>query len=178
MAKSKLTVTQLKKHLKQSSKEELIKEIADLYKRFNGVKDFYQLKLAPDQAHVVNDKYKRVLQDEFFPSRGIGRARLSVAKKALSDYRKVGPEPGGMADLMLFYVEQGVQFTLAYGDIDEPFYNSMESVYDQVLKHLLKWELQDSFQARCKQVVQDTEGMGWGFHDALAEIYQETFVKD
>ena len=177
MAKSKVTVTELKKHLKQSSKEALINEIAELYKRFNGVKDFYQLKLSPEQASAVSDKYKRVIQDEFFPARGIGRARLSVAKKALSDYRKIGPEPGGMADLMLFYVEQGVQFTLAYGDIDEPFYNSMESVYDQTLNHLLKWEIKDSFQPRCHQVVQDTRGMGWGFHDALTEMYHEAFVK-
>ena len=34
---------------------------------------------------------------------------------------------------MPYYIEQGVQYTLSYGDIDEPFYESIESVYEDSL---------------------------------------------
>jgi hypothetical protein len=56
--------------------------------------------------------------------------RGSVARKAVSDYKKVSASKFGLADVMLYYVEMGVQFTNAYGDIDEAFYNSMESMYE------------------------------------------------
>ena len=76
---------------------------------------------------------------------------------------------------MLFYVEQGVQFTESYGDIDEPFYYSMESIYAKAIQDMTKFNLKDTFRKRCHKLVQDTKGMGWGFHDMLKEIYEDAF---
>lgn len=39
---------------------------------------------------------------------------------------------------MLFYVEQGVEFTNEYGDINEQFYISMEDMYERALKLMEK----------------------------------------
>ena len=127
MNQPKITLTTLKKHLKTCSQEELIEDIAELYKRFKPVKEYYQVQLSSGDDTQIIDGYKKTIRNEFFPSRGFGRAKLSVAKKALSDYKKVADSPSSVIDLMLFYVEQGVQFTESYGDIDEPFYYSMES---------------------------------------------------
>jgi len=35
---------------------------------------------------------------------------------------------------MLTYVENGTQFTREYGDIDEPFYNSLDSVLAELAR--------------------------------------------
>jgi hypothetical protein len=114
-------------------------------------------------------------QDEFFPTRGFGKARLKIAKKAISEYKKVGKTDVGSIDIMLFYVEQGVKFTLAYGDIDEPFYISMESMYEKAIEEIIKYGLKDIFQKRCRQIVENTSGIGWGFHDALSDMYEDAF---
>jgi hypothetical protein len=45
-------------------------------------------------------------------------------KKAVSDFERVSKEPKNFADLMISYVEFGVDFTNDYGDIDEQFYNN------------------------------------------------------
>lgn len=175
MAEKSLTLSELKRHLKSSSPDELINDITELFKRFDSVKDYYQVKLAPKDDTPIREKYKKIIKNEFFPARGLGKAKLSVAKKAVSDYKKVSANPAGVADVMLFYVEQGVQFTNEYGDIDESFYNSMESMYENVLKWLIKCDLRDEFQARCQKIVTDTSHIGWGVHDGLSDLYQDAF---
>ncbi|XGV97260.1 MAG: DUF6155 family protein [Leptolyngbya sp. BL-A-14] len=175
MAKDTLSLTVLKQYLKDCPKEELAKDIVELCKRFQPVKDYYQLKLNPeDETHVIA-KYKQTIEHEFFPARGYGKARLSVAKKAITEYKKVCRNPVNMADIMLFYVEQGVKFTNAYGDIDESFYNSMESMYGDAIKWVIKYEIQEMFQKRFQKIVEDTSGIGWGFYDTLLEIYEEVY---
>lgn len=103
------------------------------------------------------------------------RLPISFARKAVTDFKKVSRSRVELADLMLHYVEMGVRFTNEYGDIDEPFYNSMESMYDNVLKLIVEEKMRDQFQYRCNKIVIDTSGIGWGFHDALGNMYHDTF---
>lgn len=175
MTQLKINLTILKKHLKTLSQEELIGDIAELYKRFQPVKDYYQIQLAPQDETQVAAKYKKIIEDQFFPARGYGKAKLSVAKKAITEYKKVNKTVVGLIDIMLFYVEQGVRFTDAYGDIDEPFYISMETMYEKAVKEIIKHGQKDIFQKRCYKIVSDTSDMGWGFHDTLSEIYEDAF---
>ncbi|MDJ0574762.1 MAG: DUF6155 family protein [Xenococcaceae cyanobacterium MO_234.B1] len=175
MTQPKINLTVLKKHLKTRSQAELIADIASLYKRFQPVKDYYQIQLYPQDENQVAAKYKKIIEDEFFPARGFGKARLSVAKKAITEYKKVNKTIVGIIDIMLFYVEQGVKFTDAYGDIDEPFYISMVSMYEKAIKEIIKHGQQDTFQQRCQKIVSDTSEMGWGFYDTLSEIYEDAF---
>jgi hypothetical protein len=72
---------------------------------------------------------------------------------------------------MLFYVETGVKFTGEFGDMNEAFYNSMESTYANALKIIYKERLTDIFRERSIQILDDTQDMGWGFHDSLSEIF-------
>ena len=78
--------------------------------------------------------YKARIRHEFFPARGFGAARLSVARKAIANYRKLSPPPASLADLMLFYVETGVQYTNTYGDINATFYRSMETMFQRAAR--------------------------------------------
>jgi hypothetical protein len=72
---------------------------------------------------------------------------------------------------MLFYVEQGVDFTCAYGDISEGFYTSMINMFYQVAKECDRdEELYKAFSSRLYQVV-TTAPVGWGFREALFDAY-------
>jgi hypothetical protein len=175
MTEPKINLNHLKQYLKSCSQEELISEIAELYNKFPSVQDYYQIKLSPQQEKEIAAKYKKIIEDEFFPTRGLGKARLSVVKKAISDYKKICQTDSALIDVMLFYVEQGVKFTNAYGGIDEPFYVSMEGVYKQAIEIIIKSNLKDIFQTRCRKIMDDTSEVGWGFHDSLSEVYEEAF---
>ena len=80
-----------------------------------------------------------------------------------------------MADLLLVYVETGVRFTNTYGDIDEAFYTSLENTYAKALALMRQEKLLVRFAARTAQLVRDTSGIGWGFHDYLAETREAFF---
>lgn len=175
MTQPKINLTILKKHLKTRSQAELIADIAELYKRFQPVKDYYRIQLYPQDEQQVASEFKKIIKDEFFPARGYGRAKLSVAKKAITEYKKVSLTIVGLIDIMMFYVEQGVKYTIAYGDIDGAFYISMETMYEKAIQEMIKNQKQDIFQKRCLKIVNDTSDMGWGFHDALSDIYEDAF---
>lgn len=168
----------LKSYLKPRSHSELIGDIADLFQRFEPVQDYYRSKLSPVGDAELRKKYKEIIRDDFFPAHGFGNGRLSVIRKAVSDYRKASDSKEGAADVMLYFVEMGVAYTNEYGDINEAFYDSMESMYRATVEWIVKHGLQSTFKNRCWKVVDDTSGIGWGFHDGLGDIYERYFGQD
>ena len=73
---------------------------------------------------------------------------------------------------MMVYVENGVQFTRQYGDIDERFYSSVESVLSELeqLFHTDARPLYPEFKDRLTRIEQLSSGIGWGFHDYISEV--------
>ncbi|MDI1358397.1 MAG: DUF6155 family protein [Methylobacter sp.] len=169
---TKLSLTELKKRLSSKTNAELIEEIGLLYKNFPNVKEYYQSILLGDDSAIL-DKYKEILRSEFL-MRGnrFPKMRLSVARKAVTDFKKISSSRQSIADIMITYVETGVSCTNEFGDIDEPFYNSMESMYETALKYVVKEHLFSAFDDRLSAIVDDTSGIGWGFHDQLSYLYE------
>jgi hypothetical protein len=64
-----------------------------------------------------------------------------------------------------------------YGDIDEGFYESLESMFTQVVKMLQHSDQEtiDRFLPRLKGIVRQAHGIGWGYYDAIAEMLAEAF---
>ena len=146
-----------------------------MVKRFSQVKEYYHFQVSPEKQEKILDEYKRRIKREFFPERGYGEGRPSVGKAPILQFLKISSAPDKLIDLMLYYVEQGVQFTLAYGDIDEPFYESVESVYEDALDLIKENNLYNQFRTRCKKVMTDTNGMGWGFGDYIEELFEKYY---
>jgi hypothetical protein len=103
--------------------------------------------------------------------------KISLARKAISDYRKAAGDPEGLAELMLFYVECGVDFTLEFGDINEAFYYSVVSVFSDGMKMLNQCEddVVRRLLPRFEGAVHSTADTGWGFYDSLRDIFEAYF---
>ena len=99
---------------------------------------------------------------------------LKNARTVINDFRKASQNKESVTDLMLYYVECGVEFTNLYGDIDERFYSSLESMFADFVMILNSME-NDSFyrrqSKRIRAVFEDTRNIGWGFSDEIARIY-------
>jgi hypothetical protein len=169
--KKKMKTPELKKKLNAMTKEDLIKDIIDLYTKNQFVKDYYISKQTDGSNSPIFLKHKEIIEREFFPKKGDGKARLSVAKKSISEFKKLSSNNELIADLLIYYVEVGVRYTNEYGDINETFYSSMESMFEQALKFIIAKNLSNKFQDRCLEIVEDTSGIGWGFHDQLSELF-------
>ncbi len=115
-----------------------------------------------------------MIYESFYPKRGF-KLSLSQARKAISDFKKLSSLPVHVADAMIYFVECGVLFTNDFGDIDEPFYNSMEGMFKDACVFIQKNNLEKLFKERCKKVMEDTSGIGWGFHDCLSDLFYQFF---
>ena len=120
------------------SKPALISLVKDLYEASPDNRDFLQARFqAEGDAGVALEKYRRKIVEQFFPARGDGKLKLGEARKAIRDYRKATGNLEGTIDLMLAYVENGTEFTQEFGDINESFYNSLESVLNEMAQLLM-----------------------------------------
>ena len=154
-------------------KPALLALVKDLYEAAAENRDFIQARCQADESGGdVLEKYRGKIVEQFFPARGFGKLKLGEARKAIRDYRKATGSLPGATELLMTYVENGAKFTREFGDIDERFYNSVESVLEE-LATLLRGEargLYPQFSERLARVEQLTDGIGWGFHDFVADV--------
>lgn len=167
---------ELSKYLKELNKKELEQEIKKLFDKFKDVKDFYAIELSNDTSAILNE-YKARIEKEYFPKRGYGEARSSVARKVISDFRKISIFKTDLIDLILFRVEIMLKYTLAYGDIDEPFYLTLENSFEQACKLIQKEQLQDQYKDLCMTLAKQSERFGWGTYREMAYIYKTYIMK-
>ena len=81
---------------------------------------------------------------------------------------------------MVYFVECGNSFTLDLGDIDEAFYDAMNSMYKRAIDKVLSLpaKQQREFKRRLKEIMTSSSGIGWGYHDTLADDYFRAFPED
>lgn len=172
---SDIKITELKEFLATKSDVELRTEIVHIFKLFPQVKEYYTVKINPEAEKEILEKYKKIITDEFFPDRGFGKLRYSVIKSALNSFRKLSNNPEHIAELMISQVEYGVMFINEYGDIDEKFYDNIMGMYEKLLKFIFEQNIQLAFTDRLRKIVVDGDGIGWGFSDELAALYDSYF---
>ena len=160
---------EVKSELNKLDKKTLIKHISEFYKKFKPVKEYLDFYISSDETTLL-EQYKKRITAGFFP-RGRHTFNLSISRKAINDFKKLGTSKESLADLLLHYVECGVELTNTYGDIDENFYASIENTYASALTIIDDNKLHKKFQTRAQEIVDDTDGIGWGFHDYLEDLY-------
>jgi hypothetical protein len=172
-----LRVTELKNILKKQSREEIIELLLDSYKVSPQVKEYITVKYGDkDTIEQVFKTYKNNIKNVFFRKSMSAQFKMGEAKKTVNYFKKLCSDEKLVIDLMLYFVEMGVEFTNTYGDINESFYNSVEGMYQSVVDSINKHENCEIFsilRKRLKAVVDDTSGIGWGFHDNLNIMYFE-----
>ena len=176
-----MTKAQIKKELSSLPSRSVISIMMELYDSYSDVKENLEARFAQDKEESNSqllEKYKKIIQDEYFPSKGVEKCRVSVCKKAISDFKKLKPEARDIADLMVFFVEQGCQYTSENGDMWESFYTSFENNYHAALEFVSKNGLQDDFKDRLKECLHLTENCGWGFNDTLGDYFYEFYPPD
>ncbi len=162
----------IRRQLEDWTKPALVALVKDLYEATPEFRDFLQARFAAEAGGgAVLEKYRDKIVEQFYPRRGYGKLKLAEARKAIRDYRKASGDVAGTIDLMLAYVENGTEFAREFGDINEAYYNSMESVLDEMVKLLLKEgaELYPRFRERILDVETKANHIGWGYGDYLQE---------
>ncbi len=166
----------IRRQLDDWSKPAMISLVKDLHDASPDNRDFILARFqAEDDAGAALEKYRHKIVEQFFQARGDGKLKLAEARKAIRDYRKATGNLTGTIDLMLTYVENGTEFTHEFGDINESFYNSLESVLNEMTQLLMRegTELYPRFGERIRRLATLVDGIGWGYGDAVRDqVYQ------
>lgn len=174
-AKKPASWSAIRRHLNAWENPALLALIKDLYDADAKNRDFLLARCQGDAGgSEALESYRKKIVDQFFPARGFGKLKLGEARKAIRDFRKASGSVSGTAELLMCYVENGAEFTHQYGDIDDRFYNSIESALDELAALLLQEPgLYPPFVERLAKVEQLTSGIGWGFHDFIIRVVFE-----
>ena len=108
-----------------------------------------------------------------FSTRGYGDPKASEVRRIISDFKRISVFPFDIADLILYRVELAVKFTNTYGDIDERFYTSTETAYEEALKLIQANNLQEYFRERGLDIQRQTQDIGWGFSHTMRDLTEK-----
>lgn len=169
-----MSKTQLKKHLESLDKSKIITMILNLYDSHKEVKEYFEYQLNPNEEASFL-KYKQIIENEYYPERGEPKTRLAVAKKAIADFSKLKPSPVFEAELLIFLVEMGCQFTHDYGDMWEGFYDSMVTNFDRALKFMAGNDLLDRFRFNAELCLKYSSPCGYNFPAEMEEVFYEYY---
>ena len=163
----------IRSRLNQTSQGDLINLVGELYKLSQQTQLFLETRFGNQQGGL--EEYKLIIEESICPAEPWKRdVSLSTGRKAIRDYKKALGDPEGLIDLMIYYCECGVNFTNQFGDIDERFYASIESMYESTLQLLKKHNhCKEIYITRVEDIVSNTRNIGWGFHDTLSDIFEE-----
>jgi len=174
-SKNKISWLEAKNILSKKDNRELLKLIADLYSLSDKNRTFIQARYS-----LIDPlkPYKEIISRSLYPDPMENESlKLGVGRKAISEYKKAVGDPSGVLELSIHYIECGHNFTLAYGDIDEQFYDSLESMFDKVLKLVKQFDLEiiDKYFPRLLSLANEVSGIGWGHYDYLITELEEAF---
>lgn len=167
---SKATIKQL---LLSMSKKDIIDMVLELYSARKEAKEYLEFYACPNEKEKL-EEYKNIIKEEFYPAkRREPKTRFSVCRKAVSDFKKLKPSAEALAELMVSYMEWATKFTYDYGDMWEQYYDSVESNFEKTIKYVVTNGLWKKFQPRLEQCVIWSDGNGYGFADAIGDLYEE-----
>ena len=176
MRKQKSNWVNIKNRLEKQGPKDLLKILKDLYDLDDKNRRFVEARFLTSKTSLA--RYKKIISHALYPDIfDHETVSLATGRKAISDFKKASGDTTGVLELMVYYIEQGNDFTLNYGDMDEQFYSSLESMFDGVIKLLLKSDqkLVDLFLPRLQTIVKKANGMGWGYYDYIAGSLDEAF---
>lgn len=181
MNKRKPQWSDIRKSLLLLNQNELVAQIKDLYTMSDDNRRFLESRFAQDrdQGEAVLTDIKQEITDCFFGKRRISDdlPRLRDARRLIRDYRKATKDIVNTLDLRLHYVETGTEFTNTYGDIDERFYNSLESMLVEFCEGVFSspdpGQVYGQFNKRLVALRRAAYGVGWGYDDVVQEILND-----
>lgn len=171
---NKPTWKDAKSKLIEKDKSELLKLVSALYSLSSENRSFIHTKYHIGEQ--TQEPYRSIISESLYPDVYKNKpVRLSAGRKAISDYFKATNDSMGKLELMVHYLEMGNQFTVDFGDIDEKFYSSLESMFERIVSSLKEQppDIQDKYHPRLEKVVSSATNIGWGYYDYISDIIDE-----
>lgn len=173
------TAPQIKRELRKFEKEKLVSMIMDCYKMSGEVRDYINDVLNPAEAiENLYNKAKSQILHEFFPKHGSNKFKITHAKKAITEFRKLTHDDERTLDLMIFYVEMGVGYAHFNRNPGEYFIESLVSMYGKAVHELMgQVDLHKPYYERLQIIIDDASHIGEEFQEKLRHLFSQLVVE-
>jgi hypothetical protein len=171
--KAEVKWTDIKRRLQAMEGAKLLALIQGLFKLSVENRAFLAARvLGASAGQTLLQPYRERIERAFYTRGGKPQLKLSEGRKAIREYQAATSDPAGSLELRMTFVETGTQFTSEFGDIDEPFYNSLSSVLhemDQILKSEQGPDLYQGIRKRVLELPKLAGRIGWGYGDEIRD---------
>ena len=155
------------------SKEQVVDIMLQLYDASKEANSWLEFYLEPNSDAEL-EKYKKAIRIQFYGRNDWPKdPSFRECNKLITAFKKLVPDSHAIADLMLYYVEQGCSLTAQFGDYDESVYTALENNFDKAVKFISSNGLMSDYSSRMKKMIESVECCGYGFPDTLWDIYYE-----
>jgi hypothetical protein len=170
--KTSPTWSDVKSSLAGLDRTDLLALVQDLYTASKDNQAFLhaRLHLGDDVLKPYKTAITRWLWPDVFKNQDTSVAK---AKKAITDYKKAGGQPIGLAELKVFYCEEASGFACEVGLQDEGFFNAMVRMFEQALRAIgtLPDAQRPAYWLRLDAVRQRCHDIGYGVSDEMHDFW-------
>lgn len=167
-----MSKTRLKKHLSSLTVDQIVEVVMDLYDSRKEAREYLEFYLAPDSRGEM-EKARQKIRGYFTARTGrpLRRPKFARCAKVIADYVSLSPDPHCAAELMFYYVEQGIGFLEKQWRGREQFYTGIRTAYTRLVKYLSANGLLGEYAGRLSGLISSTDRRGWALADMLLDVY-------
>ena len=168
-----MKITDFRKYLQSLSKEEMEDELINLVKSYRDVKEYFSLKVNPENGEEIFLKYKENIKNQFFTKKFYGNPNFREIRGYYSAFKKVSKNIEYLIELMLYTVELAMKYLDEVGDSEERFYDSTCNIFDDVCLLIRKNKLEEQYIDKCRKIVESSDDKGYGLYDSMSDIFND-----
>jgi hypothetical protein len=166
-----MKIKDLKDELKWLSNKQKDDLILNLFKNFKDVKTFLAVKYWEWVKEILFNEVKEKIKTEFDMKYINSRWRFSVAKKNISDYKKVTEDINWTIKLYIFYLNILADFmdeVWSWEQIADSFYNT----FNQTVKLINSWWYWKKLIGDMKNISRRAQNY-WRWVDAVSDLLED-----
>jgi hypothetical protein len=161
---------ELRKYLKELTKDQLEDQIVDLYERFKPVKEYYNFAFNPKENELI-EQCRFQISKEYYPvSSRKAKMRRSVAQKWIKKLMLLDADATLLADVMFFNIEIALTFSGEHIIRQDSFFTSMYKSFDEALRFASEKGILTEFRGRIEKIANDTWDQEWPNKNAFEDI--------
>ena len=161
---------ELRKYLKDLTKEQLEDQIIDLYSRFGNVKEYYDFAFNPNESKLTEQCRFQISKEDYPIGSRKAKMRRSVAQKWIKKLISLDADASLLADVMFFNIEIAQTFASEHIIRQETFFTSMYKSFDEALRFVSEKGILTEFRGRIEKISGDAWDQKWPNRNAFEDI--------
>jgi hypothetical protein len=161
----------VRKKLDAFDRAGLLALVRDLHNANASNRRFLEARLLSSSTSL--EKYRRLVADAIYPD-PLSQRQVSIrdATAAITEYRRSTGDLTGTVDLMLTFLEAGIEQAVDLGYGDAPYFSALERKLDAVAKSWpdLPPDARKDAAERLDWVRRRAQKIGWGYGDYVTDV--------